>query len=373
MTQSPATQVQSAPATRSRGRLIHAPSGRPFASMRDDAVTALVGIWLTAGLFLDGWAHHNLRELETFFTPWHAVFYSGFAACAGWLSWVVARHVREGRKGLKAIPIGYAVGLFGAGIFAAGGLGDMIWHIIFGIEQNLDALFSPSHLLLLGGGIAILTTPFRSAWGRAESGEAASRPSNTIPAVISLTLASAFLIFFLYYIWVFEYTFAFRPWEAYARARGSVVRDLGLGAGIASILVSNVLLVAPVLLLLRRFALPLGSVTFFLVALESLMAAMLGPGDDLAYGARRALIVLAVAGAATDLLILLMKPYRERVGRFRAFGALFPIVLWTTFFLFGNAWHGIAWSLEMWTGIIVWNAWAGFMLAVMMTLQTQTP
>jgi hypothetical protein len=40
-----------------------------------------MGTWLMIGLFVDGWAHNNLGEaLETSFTPWNAVFYSGFAA-----------------------------------------------------------------------------------------------------------------------------------------------------------------------------------------------------------------------------------------------------------------------------------------------------
>jgi hypothetical protein len=36
-------------------------------------------------MFLDAWAHNNLAQLETFFTPWHAVLYSGFVALAGWM------------------------------------------------------------------------------------------------------------------------------------------------------------------------------------------------------------------------------------------------------------------------------------------------
>ncbi len=341
---------------------------RPLASLRDDAVTAAVGLWLTAGLFLDGWAHHNLSELETFFTPWHAVFYSGFLSCALWLSWVVSRQVKKGRKGMRAIPAGYALGLLGVVIFALGGLGDMTWHIIFGIEQGLDALFSPTHLMLLAGGVAILTTPFRSAWARAEDEAAAAKIANVLPAVISITLATSFILFFLYYLWAFEYTFPFRPWERFARLQTSATRELGLGAGIASILLSNVLVAAPVLLLLRRFVLPFGAVTLFLVALQSLMAAMLGTGDELAFGAGRALIVLAATGIITDAVILALRPHRSRIIAYRAFGALFPIVFWTAFFLLGNAWHGIAWSLEMWTGAVVWNAWAGYMLAVIMTL-----
>src|SRR5712691_7046633 len=47
-----------------------------------DWLMAGASIWWMVGLFVDGWAHSNLAQLETFFTPWHALLYSGFAAAA---------------------------------------------------------------------------------------------------------------------------------------------------------------------------------------------------------------------------------------------------------------------------------------------------
>ena len=40
------------------------------ATLAQDAVTVAIGLWLIGGLFSDGWAHHNVPELEGFFTPW---------------------------------------------------------------------------------------------------------------------------------------------------------------------------------------------------------------------------------------------------------------------------------------------------------------
>jgi hypothetical protein len=51
-------------------------------------MAALAG-WLVGGLFVDGWAHNTRPRLESFFTPWHGLFYSGFAAAAGWICWQV--------------------------------------------------------------------------------------------------------------------------------------------------------------------------------------------------------------------------------------------------------------------------------------------
>ena len=53
-------------------------TGRPRAGFGDDLAAALLGTWVVGGLFLDGWAHVNQPGLETFFSPWHGVFYTGF-------------------------------------------------------------------------------------------------------------------------------------------------------------------------------------------------------------------------------------------------------------------------------------------------------
>src|SRR6266545_711987 len=56
----------------------------PAGSLRFDWAVVLASLWFIAGMFLDDWAHANLASsLETFFTPWHAVLYSGFSAVAG--------------------------------------------------------------------------------------------------------------------------------------------------------------------------------------------------------------------------------------------------------------------------------------------------
>ena len=139
-------------------------AARPRASYRTDLVTALLGVWLTVGLMVDAWAHNNLRELETFFTPWHGLFYSGFVAIAAWICWQILQSLQAGRRGLAAVPVGYALGLLGLPLFAVAGVGDMIWHTTFGIETSLDILFSPTHLLLVTSMVLIITSPLRSAW-----------------------------------------------------------------------------------------------------------------------------------------------------------------------------------------------------------------
>lgn len=56
----------------------------PRLSAREDLLTVAFAGWLVLGLFVDGWAH-NTDKPETFFTPWHGLFYSGFVATALWM------------------------------------------------------------------------------------------------------------------------------------------------------------------------------------------------------------------------------------------------------------------------------------------------
>src|SRR5690349_15061403 len=147
-----------------RGLLVDSGQEQPRTSYRADLVTVGLGLWFVVGLFLDAWAHNNIPGLETFFTPWHAVFYTGFVATAGWICWLIWRQLRAGRRGMAAVPVGYALAVVALPVFAVAGMLDYLWHTVFGIEQNLKILFSPSHLLLITSMIVIVTSPLRAAW-----------------------------------------------------------------------------------------------------------------------------------------------------------------------------------------------------------------
>src|ERR687885_771958 len=290
---------------------------------RDSFITILLGLWLMIGLFVDGWAHNNLSQLETFFTPWHALFYSGFMANAAWLAWLVYREWRAGRNGIAAIPQGYHLGLLGVFIFGVGGVGDMLWHIIFGIEQNISALLSPTHLLLFLGGSLILSSPFAAAWGAADPAEDAPSFKAFLPALGSLTLMMSFASFINMYLWAFiqsmhtvafedrfitQFPDAIRPIMAFSRS-----------AGLESILITNVILLAPVLLMLRRWRLPFGSVTFMFTVNAILMCALT------AFRFTTPIVIALGVGLATDALIRALKPWRSGAA-YRAVATGVPLL-----------------------------------------------
>ena len=135
---------------------------RAIARTSENAISAVLGGVMVGGVYADGWAHLNIGGLETFITPWHAMLYSGFGLLVGWLAGMVWRRRGQARW-LERVPVGYGWGWAGVAIFAMGGAGDMLWHLAFGIEVGLDALVSPTHLLLLTGGTLLLTSPLRAA------------------------------------------------------------------------------------------------------------------------------------------------------------------------------------------------------------------
>src|SRR5262245_5576109 len=103
-------------------------TGQPVAGLRFDAIAVVLSGWFIFGMFLDGWAHNHGRVDNTFFTPWHAVLYSGFAAMGLFLVGNHFRNVISGSRWLKALPAGYMPALVGVLIFGAAGVSDFGWH-----------------------------------------------------------------------------------------------------------------------------------------------------------------------------------------------------------------------------------------------------
>lgn len=343
-----------------RGLLADSGQPRTRVSPRTDLVTALLGAWLGIGLMVDAWAHSNLELIETFFTPWHALFYSGFAAVSAWIIWQVWRNVRTGRQGLAAVPQGYLAGLLAIPAFALFGLADMTWHVTLGIEQDIDILFSPSHLGLVTSMAVIMTTPVRSAWSDPER-----RPSlaRLLPAILGLAFATSIALLFLSYGTVLDFppraiVSAFSEMDPGGGPEPRMFLDPGTLA--SGMVITNLILLAPVLLLLRRWELPFGTVTV-LYAVEMLM-----PGAGAAFENAAMLLTIIVAGLASDLLILRLRPSAGRRAAYWAFATLAPLVTW---FLFIGVASALAGGLptvpELWTGAPLVAALVGLVLGVL--------
>jgi hypothetical protein len=326
-------------------------TGRPRARPGDDLATALLGTWVVAGLFLDGWAHLNQPGLETFFSPWHAVFYAGFLVSAVVLARLVARHQR-GRFDPALVPVGYGLGLVGIVLFVAGGVADGAWHTMRGVEVGVAALLSPPHLLLLSGGLLMVTSPVRSAWSSPDL-PARSPPLALLPALWATALVVAVVLFFFQYLSAFV-----------TRAPSAVVADDPEGllttiVGVASVLVTNLIVLGPPLLLARRWRLPFGAVTLVAGSGALGMTAL----REFELGA---LVPAMVAGGlAVDLVVARLRPGPDRPGAFRAVATVAPLPLWGAWLVGYAAAYGIAWPPELWAGVLGMACLSGLGLSVL--------
>jgi hypothetical protein len=110
-------------------------------------------VWMFTGAWVDASAHSFiLDDIETFFTPWHALLYSGYGFVV--ISAVYVKNKMEDYK--------LDVGVLGASIFAIGGGSDAIWHTLLGIETGVEPLITPSHLMLFLGSFLMLDHVFAS-------------------------------------------------------------------------------------------------------------------------------------------------------------------------------------------------------------------
>jgi hypothetical protein len=324
---------------------------RPRASWGDDLAAALLGTWVVGGLFLDGWAHVNQPGLETFFSPWHGVFYLGFLVSTMVLARLVTRHQR-GRFDPALVPAGYGLGPVGVAMFVAGGVADGVWHTMFGIEVGVAALLSPSHLLLLSGGLLMVTSPVRSAWSSPEL-PARAPALALLPALWATALTTAVVLFF------FQYLSAFVTRAPSVAETGGTEGLLTTIAGVASVLVTNLIVVAPVLLLARRWRLPFGTVTL----LATMGAVGLTSLREFALG--WLVLAMLAGGLASDLLVARLRPGPDRPWAFRVVAAMAPLLLWGAWMAVYAAAYGIGWPPELWAGVLGMASLTGLGLTVL--------
>ena len=307
---------------------------------------ALLSLWLVGGVHLDAWAHHQFA-VETFFTPWHGVLYAGFFAVAASLVANIIYNIYQGKAWREALPAGYRLSLLGVLLFLLGGLGDMLWHLLFGIEVDVEALLSPTHLLLGVGGALIVSGPARAAWRKGARGQEGWA---LLPALISLSLLLAVLGFFTAYANPFADAFVARTPPA-----GGEVRMAYQALGVAGILLHSALTVGVMLAAVRRWALPAGSLTL-VVGLAALLAVSV-------HGDYQLLPAAILAGLFADLLNQVLRPGVERPAAWRLFAFGVPAMLYALYFVTLALTGGLWWTIHLWTGVIVLAGTSGWLLS----------
>lgn len=326
-------------------------SHRQPATFAERATLAVLVTVVALGLAVDTRRHRTDTSLDTFFTSAHALLYAGWLACAMFLLYVVRRRMAEGgRSIIQAVPRGFEGAVVGAMLFGVGGALDLMWHTHFGIERELKILFSPTHLLLMSAMLMLSFGPIRGAWMADEP----ARARTLWPVLLSAGALSSVLAVFFQYVSLFD-----RPVFT-----GTLPALLGLDQivrtqSIVGLIITTAYLFGPVLLIARRWVLPLGACTlsFAVVAASNFIYTNFRPV--------RLTLVLVVGGVAVDVLAWGLRRCPARIG-FRLFGALAPLLLWSIYLVGTVPGHPITWSTELWTGAVAWSALVGLALTVLL-------
>ena len=325
---------------------------KPVSGLHFDWLFNVLSAIFVGGLYLDGWAHNHGRVDQSFFTPWHAFFYSGYLLVAIAFCGATVINRARGYSLALSVPDGYrltGVGLFS---FASGGIGDMVWHMLFGIERGVEALFSPTHILM-GIGIGLTVTgPLRAAWRRQDT----NCWRELAPAVASLGIFLAALTFFLMFCFPVTVLLGTSGTDSdYFR------NDVAKVAGMVGATVTAAVLAGPILLALLRWRLPLGALT------SVLWLAILGAAI---VDYERPLMIwlalgMAVPAVAVDFLAWRARP-TDNPNALHLLAPAIPFLLYCGYYVVLLSTVGTTWSVHMWTSTIVIPTLACWLLSFLL-------
>ncbi len=306
-----------------------APAASPGTAPRAFNVAVLVtSLWFFGGLLLDGWAHNHLDlSKEGFFTPYHAVFYSGFVALASVLGFGAWRNRAPGKPWYASFPAGYETMAIGIAIFALGGVLDMFWHLAFGIEQDVQALFSPTHLMLAVGGATMMIGTIRSSLARPDDRTWQQR----FPELLALALLGTLITFFCMWAFTTGAGIAADPHRLYPGLSPDALddmRDLRIQNGIAAVILRSLVMAGLAGWAARRLRLPFGAIALLVAVPNVLIAFMLKPSIP------SVLIVLVsalIAGFAGDFALARWGRLDGASWRSRTFAFGLPFVFWAVY------------------------------------------
>ncbi len=321
-------------------------SGVPLVTDRAvDRVFVVLAGWLMTGVFLDAWAHISGLP-DSFWTPWHGVLYSGLLACGA--SLVLAR-MAERTAERPILGAGYELSLVGVAVAGFGGIADAIWHTLFGIEFDIEAAVSPSHLVVAGGIFLVVTGPARAAWANRGFG---------LPAALSLLYGLSILAVILDYADPFTRVFGASP-GAPTHALLQIEQSPALFAFLLyALLLSGVIQVA-----LARIAVAPGYIA--LVVGGNALAMVLVNSPLLGAHLGAFVVVALVGGVLAAVAAAWLDPTPARPAAFRAFAFLVPTLLYAAYAVSVVIGPGTSWSPTFWSGLIVSGGLAGLLLSTL--------
>lgn len=313
-------------------------------------MVTIATIWFFSGLFLDGWAHNHVPELETFFTPWHAVFYSGYFVTA--LTFIVIVHRNARRMGAvfrKAIPLGYEYAVLGIPLFLLGGIGDLVWHEVFGVEADIEALLSPTHLVLAVSMFLLVSANIR-VWFHTTPPIGKPRLVDQLPLLISFSMSLGMISFmtqFSHFV------------SAHTNSTSQSLQSMA----ITGYLFHTAVLLGGILFLLHRGRIAMGGLTIAIFLALLPMAIM---RDGIMF-----VPLFILMGVIGDVFATKLYPFEQRRFHVRAFSFFFPTIFFVGYFFTAYIVEGITWSVHLWSGSAVMSGLIGLLTSVLLLPPTE--
>ena len=339
-------------------------------------------IWFVGGTVVDVIAHFYFKlEDKNFFTPWHLLMYSGFAATAfvhlypvlkdgytelrpgkqsfvAYLGFLIRNAVPVIKTGYRSLSPAYKVSFWGCAAFLLGGIGDFFWHEIIGVEQNLQAMFSPSHIVLGLSFTVIASGPFRAFLGRER--DVRQTWGKSLLAMLSLGFAlSTFSLLFLYLSpYVMATTqFKYIPYLNIFDGDGERMWAFAYFATAvqqASFMLQAAMVTSLVVFIGRRYVLPVGSYALVFGIQAAIMSIL-----KLNFWVVPGALLIGLIADLVSRSLLVRRPYIA-VG---ILGASVPGALLLAQLLVGGSW----WALPYSSGALFLSA--GTALAVYVAMQ----
>jgi hypothetical protein len=335
-----------------------------------DLSIGVIGLWLAAGFSADGWAHLHVA-VESFFTPYHAIFYAAMATGAIVLIATALRNRARGYQGLNLWPASYRLPLLGIPLFFIGGVGDLIWHTIFGVEERVEAVTSPTHMVIALGIFLVMSAPILSALRVRDR-------LRTLASQLPLLFAAATWLEFVH----LGTAYAFDPSAALIYQPPNEIlyspdlftnitmTSYKVGAGIAIVILQTFILMGFATWLASNFALRPGAITVFFLFGNCMMAASITNDTPLL---ETYVAMSILGGLAADMLVAGSRSRPMSGRRLHVFGFVVPIVYFATYFIVTIATGGTWWDPALIGGALGWAGLVGAALTLLVPTQKRQP
>jgi len=330
-------------------------------SLAFDYAVAIASLWISSGFFLDAWAHGHV-PIESFFTPYHGVFYSGMLAMVLVLAVYWLRH--------RGLPPGYRLAVLGIPIFLVAGVGDLLWHMLLGIEEGVDALLSPTHQALGLGIFFLASGPIRSVLADRAN-------STTLALQAPLVLALAAWLTLVH----FGTAYAFDPGALKTNAppvldSGSRAYFTGLALGYYKVSIGVLIAIfqctvmsAFALWMVSRISLARGSFSLFFV-LGNVAAAAAFTNETPLFSTTFAQSL--ATGIVADSIVAAFDPNPDAPRYYRIFAVAVPLTYMGVYLAETLVSGGIWWDWNVALGAWIWCGLTGFALSLIGTAR-RTP